>query len=224
MSHTQNSSVVNIAITDDHPLFRSALKAALELSLDNINCTETSALLEVEKLLAKDNSIDLLLLDLQLPDSNGFSGLLHLKNRFPKLKIALISAHDSQDVMQSAFDNGANGFISKSEDMQTMKTAIEKILAGGTYFPKLVTKEDGGTLHTKTHLLDKVSELTSKQYEVFHHCSQGLLNKQIAYKMNVTEATVKAHITAVMRKFEINNRTQIVMIANTLKDELKTTF
>ena len=224
MSVNKESTVVNIIITDDHPLFRSALKAALELSLDNINCIETATLLEVENHLAKDDSIDLLLLDLQLPDSNGFSGLVHLKNRFPSVKIALISAHDSQDVMQSALDNGANGFISKSEDMSSMKIAIERILKGEDHFPNLVSEDDGGTIHTKNHLLEKVSALTSKQYEVFHHCSQGLLNKQIAYQMDVTEATVKAHITAVMRKLEINNRTQIVMIANTLKDELKTTF
>lgn len=224
MSVNKDSSLINIIITDDHPLFRSALKAALELSLDNVNCLETSTLLEAENQLIKNGLMDLLLLDLQLPDSNGFSGLVHLKNRFPTQKIALISAHDSQDVMQSALDNGANGFISKSEDMQTMKTAIEKILSGEAHFPNLVAKNDGGTLHTKNHLLEKISELTSKQYEVFHHCSGGLLNKQIAYEMHVTEATVKAHITAVMRKLEINNRTQIVMIANTLKDELKTTF
>ena len=95
---------------------------------------------------------------------------------------------------------------------------------GENYFPDLVDTQEGGTLHSQADLLEKISALTAKQYEVFHHCSQGLLNKQIAYEMGVTEATVKAHITAIMRKLEINNRTQIVIISNTVKEKLSVNF
>lgn len=213
-----------IMIVDDHPLFRSALKEALELSLDNVVCSESASLLELEQGLSKNQSPDLLLLDLQMPDANGFSGLAHLRAQHPELAIVLISAHDSQDVMQSAKQFGARGFISKSSDINSIRSAITDVMNGEDHFPDLVDSADGGTVHTKADLLEKISSLTAKQYEVFHHCSQGLLNKQIAYEMGVTEATVKAHITAIMRKLEINNRTQIVMISNSVKDRLIQNF
>lgn len=218
------SNTIEIMIVDDHPLFRSALKEALELSIENVNCREASSLLELEGLLSKNKRPELVLLDLQMPDANGFSGLAHLRAHHPELCIILISAHDSQDVMQMAKQHGANGFISKSSDIISICNATTKVINGEDYYPDLVDSHEGGTLHSQADLLEKISALTAKQYEVFHHCSQGLLNKQIAYEMGVTEATVKAHITAIMRKLEINNRTQIVIISNTVKEKLNVNF
>lgn len=224
MLNKDEKQSVQIMIVDDHPLFRSALKEALELSLNNVSCREAASLLELENILSKERAPELLLLDLQMPDANGLSGLAHLRIQHPDLPIVLISAHDTQDVMQAAFQHGAKGFISKSSDITEIRNAMNTVLNGADYFPDLVDSAAGGTTHSKADLLEKISGLTTKQYEVFHHCSQGLLNKQIAYEMGVTEATVKAHITAIMRKLEINNRTQIVMISNSVQENLRVSF
>lgn len=204
---------MNIIIVDDHPLFRQALGDALEHSFKDVCIEQLSNICDLEKSIEKEKNIDLILLDLQMPDANGFSGYVHVAKQIPSVPIVIVSAHDDNQTIQKVKQLGAQGFISKSSDMMTLSKGVKQVLEGATVFPQIDESELG-----KDEALEKIASLTQKQYQVFHHCATGMLNKQIAYTLGVTEATVKAHLTTVMRKLGLNNRTQIALLANRFKE------
>ncbi|MCW8879224.1 MAG: response regulator transcription factor [Kangiellaceae bacterium] len=216
MEYIITSLTVNkIIIADDHPLFRSALVQALKTNMPKAEFLEAESITQLETVLADSNAdADLLLMDLHMPGANGFVGLSHVVQRYSQLPIIMISANEDLVIAAKANQYGALGFIPKSASIPQMQAAIENVLMGDTYFPENMesadTEEDGEL----ENLIHKIAELTPKQLEVFNLLADGLLNKQIAYEQNVTEATVKAHVTAIMRKLGVNNRTQVVLIAN----------
>ncbi len=175
---------------------------------------EAASITELEAVLADHNNADLLLMDLHMPGANGFVGLAHVVKNYPQLPVVMISANESIAVAAGAQRFGALGFITKSASIEEMTSAIEQVLMGELFFPPGLSEleEDGeGSLSS---LVKKVAELTPKQLEVFNLLADGLLNKQIAYQQQVTEATIKAHVTAIMRKLDVFNRTQVVLIAS----------
>ena len=176
---------------------------------------EAESITQLESVLADNNSdADLLLMDLHMPGANGFVGLSHVVQKNPQLPIIMISANEDLNIAAKANHYGALGFIPKSASIPSMLSAIDAVLMGDTSFPAnmppIVESED----KSLDELIKKIAELTPKQLEVFNLLADGLLNKQIAYEQDVTEATVKAHVTAIMRKLGVNNRTQVVLIAN----------
>jgi len=214
---------MRIVIVDDHPLFREALAQAVGRHFQDLSMDIVTSINDLEMLIKVDKCIDVILLDLHMPDANGFSGLVHILKQAPDAPILMISAHDEQAVISKVRDLGVKGFVSKSADMQIINKAIEQVLAGQTWFPEL-SVEGNTSNDATTEALEKVSLLTQKQYQVFIHCSRGLLNKQIAHELSITEATVKAHLTAVMRKLGLNNRTQIALLASKFKNELELSY
>ncbi|MGX9417977.1 response regulator [Vibrio sp. RC27] len=199
-----------IIIADDHPLFRNALFQSVHMAISGANLLEADSLAALLDLLTKDADPDLLLLDLKMPGANGMSGLIQLRNEYPDLPIVVISASEETSVVSQVKRHGAFGFIPKSSDMRTLISALNQVLAGDPYFPEGLNdiNDDGNDLS------EKIASLTPQQYKVLNMLSDGLLNKQIAYELNVSEATIKAHMTAIFRKLGVNNRTQAVILLN----------
>jgi len=190
------------------------LKQALQSTLPGASFVEAASISELETVLADNSDADLLLMDLHMPGANGFVGLTHVVQKNSQLPIVMISANESIEIAANAQQYGALGFIAKSASITEISETIEKVLMGELCFPpnaQAITNKD----HCEqVSLVRKIAELTPKQLEVFNLLANGLLNKQIAYEQQVTEATVKAHVTAIMRKLEVYNRTQVVLIAN----------
>ncbi len=175
---------------------------------------EAASITELEAVLAGHNNADLLLMDLHMPGANGFVGLAHVVKNYPQLPVVMISANESIAVAAGAQRFGALGFITKSASIEEMSSAIEQVLTGELFFPPGLSELEEDAEDSLSSLVKKVAELTPKQLEVFNLLADGLLNKQIAYQQQVTEATIKAHVTAIMRKLDVFNRTQVVLIAS----------
>ncbi|MBC7001248.1 response regulator transcription factor [Photobacterium sp. BZF1] len=197
-----------IVIADDHPLFRNALFQSVHMAISGANLLEADSLDSLLTLLDKEDDVDLLLLDLKMPGANGMSGLIQLRSQYPDLPIVVISASEEPSVIRQVRSHGAFGFIPKSSDMRALISSLNQVLDGEPVFPEGLG-EDNDEL---TELTDKIAALTPQQYKVLGMLSDGLLNKQIAYELNVSEATIKAHMTAIFRKLGVKNRTQAVIL------------
>ncbi|MBL4660798.1 MAG: response regulator transcription factor [Alcanivoracaceae bacterium] len=215
-------SVDKIIIADDHPMFRNALKQSITSNYD-CEVIECASLESLRSELKAHNEADLLILDLNMPGADGFSSLVYVQEKYPHLPIIMISANDKLDVIRTAKSFGALGFISKSANIETIREAIKLVLQGDTFFPiKLESINDHNQDTELLQLTKGVADLTPQQYKVLQMLKRGLLNKQIAYDLEVSEATIKAHVTAIMRKLGANNRTQAVM--KVVNIELKDQF
>lgn len=202
-----------IVIADDHPLFRGALRQAVAAVLVNTDIAESGTFGELlETLPQSPSSVDLALLDLALPDVQGFSGLIYLRAQHPEIPVVIVSATEDPAVICRALDFGAAGFIPKSLDVPTMGEALRAILAGDTWVPPDINPEQAADRETDD-LVRRLSSLTPQQMRVLMMLSEGLLNKQIAYALTVSEATVKAHVSAILQKLGVESRTQAVIAA-----------
>jgi DNA-binding NarL/FixJ family response regulator len=203
-----------LVVVDDHPLFRDALSAALGRHRPHCRIETLASFDALQQRLSRDAELDLILLDLHLPGSHGLSGLAWLRGHHPELPVLMISAHDDPDIVQRALADGAAGFLSKSADAETLSHAIDQVLAGETWVPD--GYDPASSESEEAVLAQRVGELTPQQYRILCMLGDGLLNKQIAWELDITEATVKAHMTAIMRKLGVNNRTQAVTLFNRL--------
>lgn len=200
-----------IIIADDHPLFRVALKNTLEQLLDPTTIIEAEDFSSLETTLTNEgHQAQLLLLDLHMPGSDGFSTLIYVITHYPELPVMVVSAHDEQEVVHRALDHGASGFLSKSAPLEEMKAALQAVLKGDIWKPEHIS--DGPGLHeAEQSIADGLTKLTPQQFRVASMVNQGLLNKQIAYELNVTEATIKAHMTEIFKKLGVHSRTQVAL-------------
>lgn len=196
-----------IIIADDHPLFRNALHQAVELAITGAQLLEVDSIDNLMKLLGEVDDVDLLLLDLKMPGASGFSGLALLRNQYPDLPVVVVSASEEPAVVQQAMRFGALGFIPKSAPMRTLVSALNTILEGDPWFPEGISLDDA----PGDNIADRLASLTPQQFKVLTMLSEGMLNKQIAYELAVSEATIKAHVTAIFRKLNVKNRTQAVI-------------
>jgi DNA-binding NarL/FixJ family response regulator len=206
-----------ILVADDHPLFREAITRVIASGFANSTLHETEDL-ESTLALARDNdALDLVLLDLNMPGMNGLGGLIELRNELPALPVVIISAEEDKQIILQAVTYGAMGFITKSSPRDKMLSAITQVLDGNIYLPsdimcgnstpKRMTQEVSITP-------DQIETLTRKQLQVLEHMTHGESNKMIAYHLNIAETTVKAHVSAILRKLGVNNRVQAILSAN----------
>jgi len=205
------SGPLHIIIADDHPLFRDALRLTLETRLSAATVEAAGSLDEAAKLIGSCE-VDLVLLDLTMPGVQGLSGLLYLRAQFPSVPVVVISASEDRSIARKCIAFGAAGFVPKSANATTINAAIDKVLAGGLFLP---TEMEGGDDPDRDAeaLAARLSALTPQQVRVLMMLSQGLLNKQIAYELSVSEATVKAHVSAILTKLGVESRTQAVILA-----------
>lgn len=208
-----------IIIADDHPLFRDALKQALQGADKSLQIDEAGALDKVIAALeAADGSHDLILLDLKMPGVQGFSGLVFLRAQYPAIPVVVVSGNEEPDVMRRAIALGAAGFIPKSAPVQTMREAVAAVLEGGTWTPPGISHGANGDSEAD-QLAQRLATLTPQQVRVLMMLREGLLNKQIAYNLSVSEATVKAHVSAILQKLNVESRTQAVIAASRIDGE-----
>ena len=210
-----NSPMTELLIADDHPLFREALRGVVARLFPHATIFEADRIANLYQLVDDHPDADLLLLDLDIPGAIGFSALVHLRASYPTLPIAMITAHEDPSLIRRAIEHGAAGYIPKSADSQTLGTAIQEILDGGTWLPEVSDAIPGLSVEEK-QVAAQLQELTPQQFRVLQMVSTGQLNKQIAHELNVSEATIKAHMTAILRKLGASNRTQAVLIASRL--------
>ncbi|MGE0241263.1 MAG: response regulator [Parvibaculaceae bacterium] len=205
-----------VIIVDDHPLFRAALKQALSGAFKGIKLDEAGALDAVTERLDRDSDVDLVLLDLKMPGVQGLSGLMFLRAQYPAVPIAVVSASDEPHIIRRALDLGASGFIPKSLAVDDMRQAVTAILAGGVWAPEGLGP---GTDGEGDALARRIATLTPQQMRVLMMLKEGLLNKQIAFQLGVSEATVKAHVSAILQKLDVASRTQAVIAASRIEGE-----
>jgi DNA-binding NarL/FixJ family response regulator len=197
-------------VADDHPLFRNALRQTLEPHFPDVRIVEAGTLDEVVAAIEATEEPDLVLFDLNMPGARGFSGLMYLRAQFPAVPVCVVSASEDHDTVRRSLALGATGFVPKSSSPAEIRQAIDAILDGGAWTPAGL--ELGGALDEDA-LAARLASLTPQQLRVLMMMGEGLLNKQIAYELSVSEATVKAHVSAVLQKLGVENRTQAVLAA-----------
>ncbi len=197
-----------IVIADDHPLFRSALAHAVGWVWPDAAIIEASSAAEARDALA-EGAAEALLLDLHMADSSGLSVLMDLRQDYPALPIVIVSASEEPRVAAAAAQLGAAGFIPKSASLDALREGLAAVREGDAWFPEAAGVQDDD--------LARIASLTPAQRRILGGIRQGLLNKQIAYELVISEATVKAHITAILRKLGVNSRTQAVLLAAKLE-------
>src|SRR3954463_9726453 len=201
-----------LVIADDHPLFRGALREAVSGLFEDVDIAEAGSFDDVAGLLDRGGDVDLILLDLTMPGVRGFSGLMYLRAQYPTVPVVVVSANDDPSVIRRCMDFGASGFMPKTLGIDEMRQAIKKVLGGGVWTPPDVDLSGGADAESAA-LMARLASLTPQQVRVLMMLSEGMLNKQIAYELTVSEATVKAHVSAILQKLGVDSRTQAVIAA-----------
>lgn len=208
-----------IIIADDHPLFRAALKQAVTQAVPGVEIVEADSLEAVQAAVDNHSDADLVLLDLHMPGTNGFTGLVFLRGQNPGIPVVVVSGSEDASVMKRALDYGASGFIPKSSPLEVIAEAIGAVLEGEEWLPEEVADSLHDVTEEDQQFAANLASLTPQQFRVLTMLTEGLLNKQIAYELNVSEATIKAHVTAILRKLGVHSRTQAVIAAQRLGAE-----
>ncbi len=208
-----------IIIADDHPLFRAALQQAVKQVAPEAEIVEAEDMEAVQTAASNNSDADLILLDLHMPGAHGFSGLVFLRGQCPAIPVIVVSGTEEPIVIQRAIDFGSSGFIPKSSSLETIAEAIEEVLNGEIWLPPEISETLSEVSEEQARFAEALSTLTPQQFRVLNMLTEGLLNKQIAYELNVSEATIKAHVTAILRKLGVHSRTQAVIAAKQLEVE-----
>lgn len=204
-------------VADDHPLFRAAICQVLKNHWPELDILEAEDILSLQEVLTANQDVELILLDLHMPGAYGFGALAFVHGLCPQTPVLVVSGNEKPEIMAKAVSYGAKGFLPKSSNMETINTAIEAVLAGSNWLPECATStQPFQPEDSEKNIMGAISTLTPQQYLVLTMVAQGLLNKQIAYELDVTEATVKAHLTAIFRKLDVRSRTQAVLAVSSL--------
>lgn len=204
-----------IIIVDDHPLFRAALRQTLAGAGADTMVEEAGDLTALTAALEADRDVDLIVLDLNMPGAHGFSGLLLLRAQYPEVPVMIISAVEDRKVMRRTLELGAAGYLPKSTGPGEIRAAIDTVLSGQVFVP------DGVDLKAddeQAAFLRRLATLTPQQIRVLMMLSDGLMNKQIAYELSISEATVKAHVSSILQKLDVDSRTQAVIAASRIEE------
>jgi DNA-binding NarL/FixJ family response regulator len=209
-----------VLIVDDHPLYRLALKGAVAAACTNCEIFEADSVAGLFDVLEQHPRADLLLLDLNLPGAYGFNTLAHLRGSRPELPIIVVSASDDSRTMRQALAFGAQSFVSKSADATTIGKNVQAVLCGDVVTqPGLMLERESGADQGALEIGYRMAQLTPHPFRVLGMLCAGLLNKQIGEDLQITEATVKAHMTEILRKLGATTRTQAVLLAGRLARE-----
>ena len=199
-----------VLLVDDHPLFRQALRTVIKAAKPQLTITEAGTLESARAILGEARNFALVLLDMKLPDSEGFSGLLQLRGEFASIPIAIISTTEDASAISRAIALGAAGYIPKSSSRAQIKQALDTLLSGEIWSPVSEPAEQ------MPPLVKSVASLSPAQLRILMGLRRGLRNKEIAYEMNVSEVTVKCYMTTMFRKLGVTTRTQALIVAQSL--------
>ena len=211
---------MNILIADDHPLFREALQQVIGQAMPDANINGAASVSELQQQVEKLADLKLVLLDLHMPGAHGFSALSWLIGQRRGLPVIMISANSHPETVRRALDHGAAAFLSKSADMSEIADCVKAVMDGQRgLHPGLDSRADGASLQA-LDIADALASLTPQQFRVTTMLAEGMLNKQIAFELQVKEATVKAHMTEIFRKLGVHSRTQAVLALGRLAVDL----
>lgn len=215
-----------IVTADDHPIFREAIANVVRSRYPDSEILETCNLDDTLELIGQDDDVDLVLLDLNMDGMDGFQGLMRLREMAPSIPVVIVSAEEDKKVVLQAITFGAVGFITKSSPRDQMHKALEQILSGSVYLPSDIIRGDSTPSanlsgaqalrqQRQAETIDPalLSSLTRRQIIVLQRMAEGESNKQIAYTLSIAETTVKAHVSAILRKLGVSNRIQAVIAA-----------
>lgn len=213
------NNIGTIVIADDHPMFRHALFLRVTADYPSALVLQADSLDRLQELLTQHNNIDLILLDLNMPGSHGLSSLIHVRAIHPALSIVVVSANEEPTTIRRALQLGAAGFIPKSSSLEKISSALAQVFAGSRYVPSILNDLNVPALSdaVKTSAR-KISSLTPQQFRIASMLAQGMLNKQIAWLLKITEATVKVHMRTIMEKLDVRNRTQVALLFQTFDE------
>jgi len=208
---------MKLVVADDHPLFRTALVHTLDKAKPGCDITEVGTLSELLAQLKQDDDVDLLLLDLHIPEAFGFTGLIQVIENYEHVPVLVVSGNENPDVIHKAMRLGASGFLIKSASNDDIVNAVDAVLAGQNWLP--ANLPEASSEANEELPAERIAALTPQQLRVLTMVSSGLYNKQIADELNVTDATVRAHVTEIFRKLGVTNRTQAVILFNRFQIE-----
>jgi DNA-binding NarL/FixJ family response regulator len=194
-------------------MVRDGLRTVIAVAFDQCELFEASSIDEATDIIEREGDFDLVLLDLNMPGTNGFSGLVTMRDRFPSVPVVIVSAAQERGLARSAVAAGAAGFIPKSLRRSAIVDALKTILAGDIYLPEVEEGDESADAET-ADILSRIDSLTPQQKVVLKLVVAGKLNKQIAYELDVSMTTVKAHVSAVLSKLRVFSRTQAVILVN----------
>ena len=198
-----------VLIADDHPLFRDALAQIVGSTLERPSVVECGCLADAQAALGVQD-FDLVLLDVNMPGMNGMTGLLAIRNAAPATPVVIVSGREDRDTVDQAMGCGAAGFIPKSHPRDGMRQALRAVLAGEISLPQ------DAALDAPAECRDRhaaTASLSNQQRRVLEMISAGKANKIIAYELSISESTVKAHVTAILRKLNLRSRIQAALYA-----------
>lgn len=217
------SSVYKLLIADDHPLFREAIADVIRARYPDAEILQSENLDDAVVLADEHDDLDLILLDLNMPGMHGLNGLMQLRNESPTIPVVIISAEEEKSIVLQAMTYGAVGFIIKSLPREKMTQALEQVLAGQVYLPSDVIRSNSDSSRSNRRRIDQnaiapdtLNSLTRRQLLVLERMANGESNKQIAYTLCIAETTVKAHVSAILRKLNVHNRIQAVLSAGNI--------
>jgi len=209
----------NIIVADDHPLFREAIKQVLPQVVADCEIIEAESYYELQHALENNADVDLVLMDLHMPGNKGFAGLSLVKSEYPAVAVVMVSASDSANIIRRSFAFGASGYIPKSSSFEVIKQAINAVMQGEIWVPEEIRSEVEFADTDDEKLAKKMASLTPQQFKVLNMIADGLLNKQIGYELNIQESTVKHHVSSILRKLDVYNRTKAGIMFNQLDVE-----
>jgi DNA-binding NarL/FixJ family response regulator len=207
-------AALSFVVADDHPMVRDALAAALTGAFPGARVTFAGTLSETQAVLDGVPEVDLVILDLDMPGMLGLSGLAALRSQHPSMPIAIVSATTNPAAMRQALEMGAAGFIPKLAAADRFVEAVRAILEGSVWVPG--EAQDDTLAVRDRDLAQRAAQLTPQQHRVLSLMAEGMANKLIAYEMQISEPTVKAHVTEILRKLGVSSRTQAVILAQRL--------
>jgi DNA-binding NarL/FixJ family response regulator len=202
-------------LADDHPLIREGLALAARVAMPELTIDSVGTIAEAEAMIARHRGYRLALLDLMLPDARGFSGFLRLQHALGDVPIVIVSARQQPELIEAARALGAAGYLSKTQPLDETLGSLRTILSGKTVFPPMSARMPSDVSDARA----RIADLSGAQLRVLMALADGRLNKQIAGDLGVTEATIKAHLTAIFRKLGVNNRTQAILAMQPLLAE-----
>jgi len=209
---------VKVLIADDHPLFLDAIIQVVTRTFEGASCCAALNFETASAMVHDDESFDLIVLDYFLPGVQGFSGLLELRRRTPTTPIVLVTAADDVELMRQAMQLGVSAYLPKSTAAVEMQRILRGVNEGESYFPPMETTNAPMTPARVTgESAEEIgATLTPRQPEVLRRLGEGKSNKEIARDMNISQETVKVHISAILRKLNVTSRTQAVVQAHRL--------
>ncbi|MDM1707769.1 response regulator [Thiopseudomonas alkaliphila] len=204
----------NILIADDHPLFREAICGVIQAGFPGAHLVEAEDLDTAMSLIQEQEDFDLILLDLNMPGMQGLNGLVNLRNEAPTIPVVIVSAEQDKHIVLQAVTYGAVGFITKSTPREQMTAALEQVLSGHIYLPADIIRAEASQRRAPKESSippELLQALTRKQLQVLERMTKGESNKQIAYNLDIAETTVKAHVSAILRRLNVHNRVQAIL-------------